>query len=451
MLKRIIIAVIILGTLTAAVRAVVPTVISFRGKLLNGAAPVTGTQTVTFTMYDANDNLLSATGWPQTKSVSLDASGVFITTLESGVFPFDGAYRLGITYNGTNLTPHQFLTAVPYAITARDVYSRGGYFAGPVTVGTTDPANAQLRVSVGSGYLIGAAGATAVYAKGTVVGISAEGVNTGLYATGGRFGVYASAEATAGAAGVRGWGFYGVTGSGEIGVAGTGSIGVLGQQHLYFMFSGQQEAGYGVCGLGSLTQTSYGVVGTGEVGVYGVGVGGGNNSIDIINPAAAVYGYSLDGDALYGEGGSHALRTHGPVIMTGDYLDPASEASRVLAISSAGEVAILSGVDPNLLNTASSLRYKERISDLPIKRDQVLSLRPVSFTWKNNKKPDIGLIAEEVEKEVKPLVTYNEETGSVEGVKYDKLPVYLLGVLQAQSPEIREIEARLASLEAEGR
>jgi hypothetical protein len=51
-----------------------------------------------------------------------------------------------------------------------------------------------------------------------------------------------------------------------------------------------------------------------------------------------------------------------------------------------------------------------------------------------------------VETQVKPLVFYNT-SGSVEGVAYEKVGVYLIGVVKEQKKEIDALKAENAGLE----
>ncbi|MSU60462.1 MAG: hypothetical protein EXS52_00915, partial [Candidatus Staskawiczbacteria bacterium] len=88
----------------------------------------------------------------------------------------------------------------------------------------------------------------------------------------------------------------------------------------------------------------------------------------------------------------------------------------------------------------SSGRYKENINDLSFDREKFLSLRPVSFEYKEDlsfKIPgaQMGFIAEEVEKIFPDLVKYNKDN-QVESVKYDRLPVYLYEIVQEQQKDI---------------
>jgi uncharacterized membrane protein len=109
---------------------------------------------------------------------------------------------------------------------------------------------------------------------------------------------------------------------------------------------------------------------------------------------------------------------------------------------------------------SSSLRYKKDVFRFTPGLDLISRLRPVSFRWKESGRADIGLIAEEVERVLPSLVTYNKD--EVQGVKYDRLGVLLLNAVREQQAQIKsqqqqlkakdarinKLEARLASLDA---
>jgi len=103
---------------------------------------------------------------------------------------------------------------------------------------------------------------------------------------------------------------------------------------------------------------------------------------------------------------------------------------------------------------SSSRRYKTNIRNIQIDPEQILELQAVRFQWKTTGEEDIGLIAEEVEKTVPDLVLYDGE-GSPEGVRYDKVAIYLLEVVKAQQENLhavkvenQELKKRIEALES---
>jgi len=110
-----------------------------------------------------------------------------------------------------------------------------------------------------------------------------------------------------------------------------------------------------------------------------------------------------------------------------------------LPASSGGEDTVV--IDPTtyqLRQSASSIRYKTNVTDLQTDWKNILRLRPVSFNWKTSGKYDAGLIAEEVAEVEPTLVVYGNN--GPESVRYDKLSVYLLQVVQEQQNEIDQLK-----------
>jgi len=93
-----------------------------------------------------------------------------------------------------------------------------------------------------------------------------------------------------------------------------------------------------------------------------------------------------------------------------------------------------------VFRVASSLRYKKDIEPItPKELNSILELTPVRFKWKNNGKPSVGLIAEEVDAVgLKDFVIY-DENGEPDGVNYKLLTIGLISVLkQGKIPVIEK-------------
>ncbi len=107
-----------------------------------------------------------------------------------------------------------------------------------------------------------------------------------------------------------------------------------------------------------------------------------------------------------------------------------------------------------LRKQSSSKRYKTKIRPLEVERNKVLQLEPVRFQWKTTQQEDVGLIAEDVDRVIKDLVIYDNENRP-DGVKYDRVAIYLLEVVKEQQKKIEEqqkqnehLSERLAKMEA---
>jgi hypothetical protein len=74
-----------------------------------------------------------------------------------------------------------------------------------------------------------------------------------------------------------------------------------------------------------------------------------------------------------------------------------------------------------------------------------MRLRPVTFDWKESGDPDLGLIAEEVERVDPSLVLFKD--GRVQGVKYDRIPAVLINAIKEQQAQIERQQMKFEKLE----
>ena len=103
--------------------------------------------------------------------------------------------------------------------------------------------------------------------------------------------------------------------------------------------------------------------------------------------------------------------------------------------------------------SVSSLRYKENIEKLP-SSSNILNLNPVSFNYTIESEADdgqqrknIGLIAEDVIKEIPEIVHLNDE-GLPESVEYSKIGVLLLNEVKSIKEENKKLREELNQLKA---
>jgi hypothetical protein len=126
----------------------------------------------------------------------------------------------------------------------------------------------------------------------------------------------------------------------------------------------------------------------------------------------------------------------------------------------ANPIAVLiDSVTGQLSVATSSERFKEDIRDMGDASSGLLSLRPVTFRYKqplaDGSKPiEYGLIAEEVA-DVYPELVARSADGRIETVKYQVLDSMLLNEVQKQAEQLRQqaeqnrsLEQRVAALEA---
>jgi hypothetical protein len=108
---------------------------------------------------------------------------------------------------------------------------------------------------------------------------------------------------------------------------------------------------------------------------------------------------------------------------------------RVDSLGSGSTISLCRNSSFQISNCSSSIRYKTNVATLPSGLRLIQRLRSVIFTWKADQTRDLGLIAEEVAK-VEPLLTFRNEKGEIEGVKYDRVTVVLLKAVKEQQGQI---------------
>lgn len=96
---------------------------------------------------------------------------------------------------------------------------------------------------------------------------------------------------------------------------------------------------------------------------------------------------------------------------------------------------------------SSSRRYKTDIKPFSGGLQLINRLQPISFTWKEDQHPDIGLIAEDVA-DVEPRLTFNNQDGAVEGVNYSQLTTALINAVKEQQEQLKKQQRLIEELQA---
>ena len=125
---------------------------------------------------------------------------------------------------------------------------------------------------------------------------------------------------------------------------------------------------------------------------------------------------------------------------------------RGVTTGAANAINVLIDSNGQLGTVSSSRRYKEDIADMGDASARLLSLRPVSFRYKQpfadgGKPLQFGLIAEEVAVAFPELAVFNAE-GQPETVKYQDLAPLLLNEVQKLTVEKEELKRQLAERDA---
>jgi len=111
------------------------------------------------------------------------------------------------------------------------------------------------------------------------------------------------------------------------------------------------------------------------------------------------------------------------------FSNSASTTGTDLIVTASGQIA----------KKSSSIQYKENVKNLVFDSSKLDILRPVSYDYKLNNAPDIGLVAEEVDEVFPELVNYDKE-GKPESVKYHSLSVMLLHEVTKLRKEVKELK-----------
>jgi len=110
------------------------------------------------------------------------------------------------------------------------------------------------------------------------------------------------------------------------------------------------------------------------------------------------------------------------------------------AVSTSGTDLIVTAGN-QIAKKSSSIQYKENVKTLVFDSSKLDILRPVSYDYKLDNAPDIGLIAEEVDEVYPELINYNKE-GKPESVKYHSLSVMLLDEVNKLRKEVKELKEK---------
>jgi hypothetical protein len=192
---------------------------------------------------------------------------------------------------------------------------------------------------------------------------------------------------------------------------------------LYSNRSGNDNTAFGQGALYSNT------TGSSNIGVganAGYNVTSGSNNIEIGNRGTS----GDNGTIRIGTSGTHTA-THIEGIST------AHVTGAAVYVTSSGQLGVL----------ASSERYKTSITPMGASTGKLQQLRPVSFHLKSDPKGALqyGLIAEEVAK-VYPELVIRDDSGKIQGVRYDELAPMLLNVVQQQRTQLQDMKGQIAEL-----
>lgn len=117
----------------------------------------------------------------------------------------------------------------------------------------------------------------------------------------------------------------------------------------------------------------------------------------------------------------------------------------IAALDTAGSTSLCRNGVAAIATCSSSLRYKTEIKPFYRGLDLINRLRPITFSWKQDGKRDVGFGAEEVAA-VEPLLITHNEKGEIEGVKYDRITVALVNAVREQQAQIAKQKQQIDGL-----
>lgn len=93
-------------------------------------------------------------------------------------------------------------------------------------------------------------------------------------------------------------------------------------------------------------------------------------------------------------------------------------------------------LNSTIFNSLSDVQVKENIQPLTSGLDIVEKINPVSFIWRENKKPSFGVIAQQIEQVLPEIVDTNEQTGN-KSVSYTQIIPFLIQAVKELRDEIK--------------
>ena len=103
-------------------------------------------------------------------------------------------------------------------------------------------------------------------------------------------------------------------------------------------------------------------------------------------------------------------------------------------------------IKANAYITYSSARLKENITQINNPIEILNKIQGVTFDWKNNKKKDIGFIAEDVGKCLPHIVTWEKNNLDAQGLDYNKIIPILVEAIKHQEDKIDALRRDLIKL-----
>ena len=120
-------------------------------------------------------------------------------------------------------------------------------------------------------------------------------------------------------------------------------------------------------------------------------------------------------------------------------------------MSVADGVGVIINARGHLGTVVSSVRFKDSVKPMDKASEAILSLKPVTFRYKQdldpNGIPQFGLVAEQVEK-VNPALVARDDQGKPYTVRYEAVNAMLLNEFLKEHRKVERLEAALLAVNA---
>jgi Chaperone of endosialidase len=161
-----------------------------------------------------------------------------------------------------------------------------------------------------------------------------------------------------------------------------------------------------------------------------------------------------DNTALGNNAGSNVTSASNVICIgaTGNDVSNSCFIGNIFGQTSAGGTPVLVNPFGQLGTMTSSQRFKEEIRPMEQASEALFSLKPVTFRYKKEidptSTPQLGLVAEEVEK-VSPALVVRDKEGKPYSVRYDQVNSMLLNEFLKEHQRVQEQQKEIEALEAE--
>jgi hypothetical protein len=242
-----------------------------------------------------------------------------------------------------------------------------------------------------------------------------------------------------------------------------GALTAVGSGALQSNIDGSDNAAFGVNALTSSTHGSQNIA-IGSYALWKNTTGNSNIALGFhaaFNASAGSNSNNIHIGSVGASGDNNAIRIGGTAANGDPVIQTSFFAAGIRGVTLNNAVAVMIDSNGQLGTVSSSRRFKQDIEDMGDASRGLMTLRPVTFRYKqpfnDGSKPiQYGLIAEEVE-EVYPDLVARSADGQIETVKYQVLDSMLLNEVQRQEREIDQLkqqndqlQRRLERLEAAG-